>query len=195
MHLLRRCLLSKRLAMSQGCYQLTTFPIVLLIRISPSPNGALTLKTKYADLLEYTFEERDPNWGDGSTPYATCNDEYVYCNSIVQIKIKAEYLGTTQDSSGTEQAVPDRTIAYIFQDNRSLSQLGQTKARYWTDDAFTTEFGDQATLIFEQVSAAGVDELGKAQCPADLKLYFNSKGPCEDIFMSIYTFDASKAES
>lgn len=153
----------------------------------------LKISTKYADILEYQYIKRGSNWKAGETPYAACNGSYLFCDSVVVIRIKEQYIdlekeakklpyGYTAKDTAEEYKPGLRTIANIYQDNRSLSQGGETKARYW----------DGKTLLFEQTSQSGIDDLGNSQCGVETTLVFDTKTPCEDMFLSLYRFNASK---
>lgn len=162
----------------------------------------LKLKTKYADILEYEFLSVTKN-KDGSTPYAACNDDYLVCDSIVAIRIKKDFVDVDKENEKAKAAYGDtakaysddpelRTVAYIYQDNRALSQSGTTSVRYWESDAFTTEFGKRGTLLFENAKVGGENDYGFANCGVALTVQFSSDTPCEDIYLSLYRFDASK---
>ena len=151
----------------------------------------LSIKTKYADLLEYSYEERGASWGSDTSPYGACNGTYLYCDSVVTVKLKEQYATYTADEKTMDAAAKAelRTIARIFQDNRSLSQSGEVKARYWENNRFETEYGIQGTLIFEQNTPKGIDTVGKAACGVELTVFLIGDAPCDDIFLSLYKFD------
>lgn len=165
----------------------------------------LKIKTKYADLLEYDYIKRGKDWVAESTPYAACNGTYFYCDSIVAVKIKDQYIDMKKQQQANANVYTDsstsvwktfldglRTMAYIYQDNLSLSFDGATKYRLWTNDAFKTEFGTTGTLLFEAQTPVGIDELGKATCGINLNVALDSNYPCEDITLSLHRFDAAK---
>lgn len=162
----------------------------------------LKIETKYADLLEYQYVTPDKSWGSNSSPYADCNGSNFTCNSVVAVKIKEQYIDLSNDASkgsgsytNTSAAGKNdlRTVAYILENNKSISEGATTMSRYWMSDAFTTQYGNTGTLLFVKPTPLGIDELGNAKCGVDLNVHLESSTPCEDMFMSLYRFNASKA--
>ena len=149
----------------------------------------LKIQTRFADFLEYRYYTDVYGHRDSNSKWALCNGDYFRCDSVVVILIKEDFIdmeaerakgsrGYTGDGID-EYKLELRTIGHIFRDNVRKSISREKKSRSFNG----------GTLLFEAGGLSGNDEHGRQRCSVSLTPNFRSNTPCEEMFMSLYTFN------